>query len=403
VAAQAFDRTARVSLDREHVLALMLHKQHLAASSATVGVTQVMDDLIGLHATDRLSPYLQLQARLRRFAPDQLDALLDAGQAARLGCMRQTLFIESAVQVPLLLAATRALAARGHERFLAANGLEVGDYERLASRVAGALTGRALDARELQSEIGATRRLSPVLIVMCDQARIVRWKGAGGWRSGGQTYRLFEEALPTVGLDTWDETAAFRELVDRYVRRYGPVTVRDIAWWTGFGQGRVRAAVATLPGLALAGMPGVDGELLIDEADLVGCQRGGFSAGEVSLLPVLDPFLQGYRDRERSLDPRHRPFVVDRGGNVTSVILVDGRVAGVWDLVEAPARELRLFFFEPPAAHTRCRVHGRAADVAELLTGGSAPVIEVDRMTTLTERRAGAVLSPLGPPSRKSR
>ncbi len=118
-------------------------------------------------------------------------------------------------------------------------------------------------------------------------------------------------------------------------------------------------------------------------------------AEEISLLPVLDPYLQGYRDRQRCVDPPHLPFVVDRGGNSTSVILIGGRVAGVWDSVATPSPELRLFFFGSPHVATRARVLAAASETAEFLTGEPAPVMEVDVMTPLTQRTAGSFLSPL--------
>jgi len=377
----------------------MLDKQHLCAGSAGADVLQVADDLLGLHATVARSPYLQLRARMRTFAPMQLDVLLDAGRAAKLACMRRTLFIESAQLVPLVFAATRKLSSRGRERFLAANGLTPRRYERIADRVAAELVGRALDTRQLRAAIAATEPLSPVIIVMCDEGRLVRWKGTGGWRSARPTYRRFEEALPTVSLETWEERPAVRELVDRYVRRYGPVTERDIAWWTGLGKTSVRAAVASLPQLVRAGVEGLDGVFFIHAADVAAAQRPAASpAGELSLLPVLDPYLQGYRDRERCVNPRHHRLVVDRSGNVTSVILVAGCVAGVWDFVATPSPELRLLFFDSLDDLTRRRVRALAAEVGEFLTDGPADVVELDRMTPLTDRTAGRFLSPLRDP-----
>ena len=377
----------------------MLHKHHLCDQSAGADVLQVADDLVGLHATVARSPYLQLRARMRTFAPVQLDALLDAGRAAKLACMRRTLFIESADLVPLVFAATRKLTSRGLERFLAANGLTPRRYDRIAERVAAELAGRALDAHQLRDAIAATEPLSPVIIVMCDQGRLVRWKGTRGWRSARPTYRRFEEALPTVRLDTWEERTAVRELVDRYVRRYGPVTERDITWWTGLGRTTIRDVVASLPQLVRAGVEGLEDVFFIHEADVAAAERpAASSAGEVSLLPVLDPYLQGYRDRERCLDPRHHRFVVDPSGNVTSVILVAGRVAGVWDFVPKPSPELRLLFFDSPDDLTRRRVRALAAEVGEFLTDGPADVAELDRMTPLTDRTAGRFLGPLRDP-----
>jgi hypothetical protein len=118
-------------------------------------------------------------------------------------------------------------------------------------------------------------------------------------------------------------------------------------------------------------------------------------AREVSLLPVLDPYLQGYRHRERCVDPRHLPFVVDRGGNTTSVILIGGRAVGVWDYIAEPSPELRLVFFDPPDGESRARVLAVAPEVARFLTDAPARVTELDRMSPLSKETAGSFLSPL--------
>ncbi len=387
------------ALPLDGVIALMLDKQHLAVRSAAAGVLVIADDMLGLHATVAASPYLQLRARMRTFIPGQLDRLLDAGGAAKLACMRRTVFIESADLVPLVFAATRGLTMRGRDRFLAASGLTPGRYERLAGQVEDALAGRALDALELRAAVGATERLSPVIIVMCDQGRLIRWRGSGGWASARPRYRRFAEALPGVRLDSWEEAAAVQALAGRYVRRYGPVTDSDVAWWTGLPKAAIRAALASVPGLVPVTIDGLPGTFLIHEADIDRAQHpAGSPAGQVCLLPVLDPYLQGYRDRRRCIDPRHHRFVVDRGGNATSVILIGGQAAGVWDFVAKPSPELRLLFFAPPDAQTRRAVHADAAELAQSLAGGPARVVERDHMTPLTRGTAGSFLSPLKDP-----
>lgn len=393
-----------LTLSLEGVISLALTKQHLRAGVEGEDVRAVIDDLLGLHATVAPSPYLQLRARIPTFASGQLDALLDEGRAAKVACMRRTLFIVTAEIVPLVLAATRELTRRDRGRFLADSGLTWRRYEQMADRLTVALAGRALDARQLRNAVGAAGRLSPVIIVMCDEGRLVRWSGVRGWRGTQPRYRRFEEALPTVRLDDWEEDAAVRELADRYVRRYGPVTERDIAWWMGVPRATVRDAIAALPGLVRVGVDGLDGVFLLHEADMADAQRPSATpGGTVSLLPVLDPYLQGYRDRERFVAPRHRHFVIDSGGNATSVILVDGRAAGVWDLIAGHPPEMRLCYFGSVAARTRRLVHALATDVAMFLTGGTAIVSEVDRMIPLTDRSAGRFLSPLSAPGQASR
>jgi hypothetical protein len=79
-----------VSLRPDDVLSMMLAKQHLHPGAAGHDVPHLLDDLVGCHGTLALSPYLQLRARIPTFGPDQLDGLLEAGRAAKVGCMRRT-------------------------------------------------------------------------------------------------------------------------------------------------------------------------------------------------------------------------------------------------------------------------------------------------------------------------
>ncbi len=381
-------------LDRDAANRLVLRKHHLAADSRADEAIAVVRDLVGLHATDPVSPYLQLRARMRAFESGQLEALLDEGEAAKLACMRGTLFVQAADLIPLVVAATRGVLARGRDRYLAENGLSLRRYGELAERVAEVLAGQALDARRIRAALATREALPAVLHVMCDEGRLVRWKGRGGWRAASQTYRLFAEALPDVDLSAWEESEAIRELVRRYVRSYGPVSVEDVRWWTGLDAASVREALASLGEETLSvQVEGSGGELLVHRDDDVAAPRAR-PTPEVSLLPILDPYLQGYKNRERVIDAAHRDYVSDGKGNTTSVVLVDGRVAGVWDLVREPEPEVRIFFLAAPPRAVREEALATAAEIGASLHGHPLPVVEVGAMRRLTER-AGWVISPL--------
>ena len=60
----------------------------------------------------------------------------------------------------------------------------------------------------------------------------------------------------------------------------------------------------------------------------------------VALLPLLDPTVMGWRDRDFYLE-QHRDLLFDRQGNAGTTIWVDGRVVGHWFQNGQGAVELR--------------------------------------------------------------
>ena len=115
---------------------------------------------------------------------------------------------------------------------------------------------------------------------------------------------------------------------------------------------------------------------------------------QLSLLADLDPYTMGFRGRARLLDNALHNFVYDRSGNATSVVLVGGRIAGVWDVI-AERREARFHSFGAIATAVEERIRAELAAMGAFIIGSAVTVQRVDRMTPLTERRAGWVRKPL--------
>ena len=341
----------------------LLVKQHLAPGSAGADVVSLAGDLIGLHATSSLSPYLSAFARLTSFRPEDLDReLYERRSLLRLKCMRGTVFVVPRDLAPVLFAATRAATLSGDRRWLR---VARDHYEQWAPRVLDALAGTALGAAELRRLLGADDRLPAVVSMLCDEALILRDRPTGTRRSSAFRYRRWDDVYPDLDLSAIPEATAIELLVHRYVAAYGPVTLRDVAWWSALPLGRVRPAVEGLvEAQVVVRLPGAANDLLMSADDLARADAAPAGAGSVVLLPVLDPYLMGYRDRDRFLDPSLRPLVYDRGGNATATVLVDGRVEGVWDLTETPRAAVRVLLFDP-AQPLRSAVLDRCAAVGE--------------------------------------
>lgn len=112
----------------------------------------------------------------------------------------------------------------------------------------------------------------------------------------------------------------------------------------------------------------------------------------VSILPSLDPYLMGYKDRERYLNPEHHNFVFDRSGNATSTILLDGRVIGIWDLEEPFIKILLLSNVKSDILN---EIHSKARSVGAFTLGKQVKTKQCHSMTPLNQRTAGGVMSPL--------
>ena len=151
----------------------------------------------------------------------------------------------------------------------------------------------------------------------------MRGRPRGGWTSG-QHHWSTTAAWLGGPLEELDPAAAKVDLVRRWLERFGPGTVADLAWWTGWPLGATRAALAALDTEEVELDDGATGLVLADDVDEVTAPEPW-----VALLPGLDPTPMGWKDRDWYLGP-HKGQVFDRNGNVGPTIWADGRIVGSW-------------------------------------------------------------------------
>jgi len=65
--------------------------------------------------------------------------------------------------------------------------------------------------------------------------------------------------------------------------------------------------------------------------DLAGLEQARFERPLIRLLPYFDSFLLGHKERDHLVDPEHRAKVYRPQGWIAPVVLINGRVAGVWE------------------------------------------------------------------------
>lgn len=366
---------------------------HHSLSRPGTSIEAIAAELVGLHNTSPVGPYLSLRARLPGFDRMALDALMwDRWQVARFRAMRLTLFVFPHDLLEVAAAATRRLSESWASRWLRDSGLSQREFERLAKGVTEALADGPLTARALRRALGVPTSvdLPGVVSRMCDAGKLVGGAPPRSWRSPVRRYHLWHDVLPDVDIGRWKEHAAVGELIRRYVTSYGPVTIDDISWWTGLTKGRCRAALATFDTEQVE-VDAWPGPLYRTTGPPVGTDPGS----DVTALPLLDPYVQGYRDRVRFLHPGLADFVYDRGGNSTATLVHRGRIIGVWQLSEEPGESLRYHLFAGGPARVRREAEEELEAAGSLYFDRPVEVVEYPTMTPLSADGGRSASHPL--------
>lgn len=168
-----------------------------------------------------------------------------------------------------------------------------------------------------------------------------------------------------------DAEEASAELVRRYLDAYGPATPEDFAHWSGGGLRPARKRFARLADeLAAVDVEGRRAWLTPEGAAGLAAE-GGTDA--VRLLPGFDPYTIGALPQlERHLPGPLRVRISRTAGWISPVLLVAGRIAGVWHhAIRHGVAHITIEPFAPLPARARAAAEQQAAALAPLL---GAPV-----------------------------
>ncbi len=398
VSAPASSRAYPATRAAAHVLT----RQHLANRWEGANIESIVSDLVGLHAQSQTTPYVSLAARLPGVTKDRLDrALYTRRSLVRYRCMRGAVFVVRREMLPVVAAATGTGVIRYARRHAEFRGISASDYERLVPTILSLLAEEPLTSAQLRERLGsaATVDIAATVNLMCAEGLLLRDRPVGDWTNHMTSYVPLAQALPDIRLDSVREDDAVRTLVRAYVRGFGPVTDQDVSWWIGVGKPRVRRAFEQLEGeLVEVRLADDDRTYLLHSADIDDLASASLSERpHVTLVPALDALTMGYASRGRLVADEHAPYVFDASRNMPAVVLVDGRIAGVWDTTDVPGPTVLVHLFERPAPELSDAVEAAAAHIGRFWHDAEASIQWVLSMPRLIDRPVGCFARPLRP------
>jgi DNA glycosylase AlkZ-like len=339
------------SVTWDQVAAFRLAQHHLLERASLKDLLSVAGDMAGAQAQLPSAAQLSLSSRIHDLQIAEIEKALHKRTLVKASCMRCTLFLVPSKELAIF---ARGAARRGEKEIGWTLGkgvpkpvieaaieatLSVLDQPltrpEIAARVSQALGVRKQDMHG-GTGWGSRRRVDAVSVghltfPVVELLHLASARGVicyGPYRGNEPTFVRADAWVPR-----WKDIpaeAAEERLLRRYLRAFGPATATDFALWSGINLTDARETWRR----AQAGLVPVDvegWEAAVLRQDLNELAEARFERPLVRLLPYFDTFLLGHKEREHLVPMKYRLNVFRPQGWIAPVVLIDGRVAGIWE------------------------------------------------------------------------
>jgi len=343
---------AQFSVTWNQVAAFRLARHHLSERASRKALLSVVRYMGGAQAQLLSAAQISLWSRVRDLQIAHVEEALSKRTLVKASCMRHTLFLVPSEHLAVFV---RGTAGRAEKEIRWARGKGVPDRV-IDAAIDAALS--VLDQPLTRPEIA--ERVSRALGVQMQAVH------GGGWGRqsklaavpvGQLTYPVVDllhlaaaRGVVCYGLNRGNEPTFVRAdawipkwhdlpreqaeglLLRTYLRSFGPATAADFSLWTGITLTEARAVwTRKQADFAPVNVEGWEAAVLREDLDELA--QAEFERPLVRLLPYFDSFLLGHKERQHLMAMEHRPNVYRPQGWIAPVVLVDGRVAAVWEHV----------------------------------------------------------------------
>jgi winged helix DNA-binding protein len=354
----------------EQIHTFRLRRHHLLDRSSkdrsSKDLVTICRDVCGVQAQIMSAAQLQLWARNPAITPAMVnDALWQKRSLVKTTLMRQTLHLVPSDEFPLYVAAQRKTRARAVLRVMARMKITPDEAEGLSSLIlevldAGPATHSAI-AAAVRPKVSKRVRAWMDRIWSIVRLPIAEGQICYGYGEGNQATFIRTDHWLT-GQKPVDESHAQKELLRKYLSAYGPATIKDFAHWAGISMVDARALRPLLDAETIE-----QHGMLVLRKDLKSLTAAPSSESSVHLLPYFDVYLLAHAVKKHFLEARFYKRVFRNQGWISPVVLIDGKIAGVWTYkLSRQTVEIEIELFSRIGRSARAQIELRAHALAGL-------------------------------------
>ncbi len=371
----------------KQVAAFRLSRHHLIGRAQGSDLLSVVSDMGGAQAQLLSAAQLSLWARVRDLQINDIEKAMRERKLVKAACMRRTLFLAPSDELAVFVQGS-ARRAEKEIRWTLGKGVPQRTVDAAIEAALGVLdepltrpeiaerVSRALGVQRQDVHgggWGSRRKIAAVPVgdltfPVVDLLHLVASRGVvcyGPSRGGEPTFVRADAWVPR-----WKEISREQAedlLLRKYLRSYGPATVADFSLWTGMTLSEAREVWKRAQAdLAPVDVEGWLATILAEDLDSLSQAR--FESSHTCLLPYFDTYLLGHRERTHLVALEHHLKVYRAQGWITPVVLVDGRVAALWDhKQEGRTLNVRVTKLGPLSRSAVTTIRERAEDLRRFL------------------------------------
>ncbi len=337
-----------IFLNLESVRSYISSKHNITPAMQEQSIENVANNLVGLHSARLPTPYVTLVSRIAGFTPNDLrEELYTLRKLIKIRCMRRTLHILPLEIAPIAHKATLSFRIADCKRQFNSLRIEDGLVEDLKYLLLERLEGAFFSSQEIEEillsentlhfSVSNMRMFIKTLIKYLWETGVFCYVNKSDtWYSEKRLYAFTQSFYPTLKLEFESVHEAESQLIYQHINQFGPVSLKDISWWSGLGIVIVRKHLEKMKNDSSVIVIFIENspiEFYMTSEDYDSFTRHRVNEERwVRLLAYEDSSLKGYfESRWRYVSDEYYKLLFNQIGEVRASIVAQGEIIGIWE------------------------------------------------------------------------